>query len=121
MEMMRTNVIRKVIGVVKGLLPFYLFVLLPLSAQAGDYNIVPLPQSIALQKGEPFTLDATVQILAPSALQQEAEFLQFYLRDMVGLDFSVVQKRAKKKACGNPRAFFLSLKSAGLSFLRHLV
>ena len=93
---MRTNVIRKVIGVVKGLLPFYLFVLLPLSAQAGDYNIVPLPQSIALQKGEPFTLDATVQILAPSALQQEAEFLQFYLRDMVGLDFSVVQKRAKK-------------------------
>ena len=96
MEMMRTNVIRKVIGVVKGLLPFYLFVLLPLSAQAGDYNIVPLPQSIALQKGEPFTLDATVQILAPSALQQEAEFLQFYLRDMVGLDFSVVQKRAKK-------------------------
>ena len=94
--MMRTNVIRKVIGVVKGLLPFYLFVLLPLSAQAGDYNIVPLPQSIALQKGEPFTLDATVQILAPSALQQEAEFLQFYLRDMVGLDFSVVQKRAKK-------------------------
>lgn len=96
MEMMRTNVIRKVIGVVKGLLPFYLFVLLPLSAQAGDYNIVPLPQSIALQKGEPFTLDATVQILAPSALQQEAEFLQFYLRDMVGLDFSVVQKHAKK-------------------------
>ena len=93
---MRTNVIRKVIGVVKGLLPFYLFVLLPLSAQAGDYNIVPLPQSMALQKGEPFTLDATVQILAPSALQQEAEFLQFYLRDMVGLDFPVVQKRAKK-------------------------
>lgn len=93
---MRTNVIRKVIGVVKGLLPFYLFVLLPLSAQAGDYNIVPLPQSIALQKGEPFTLDATVQILAPSALQQEAEFLQSYLRDMVGLDFPVVQKRAKK-------------------------
>ncbi|SEN17908.1 hexosaminidase [Prevotella sp. ne3005] len=94
--MMRTNVIRKVIGMVKGLLPFYLFALLPLSAQAGDYNIVPLPQSIALQKGEPFTLDATVQILAPSALQQEAEFLQFYLRDMVGLDFPVVQKRAKK-------------------------
>lgn len=94
--MMRTNVIRKVIGMVKGLLPFYLFVLLPLSAQAGDYNIVPLPQSIALQKGEPFTLDATVQILAPSALQQEAEFLQSCLSDMVGLDVPVVQKRAKK-------------------------
>ena len=94
--MMRTNVIRKVIGMVKGLLPFYLFALLPLSAQAGDYNIVPLPQSIALQKGEPFTLDATVQILAPSALQQEAEFLQSCLSDMVGLDVPVVQKRAKK-------------------------
>ena len=81
---------------VKGLLPFYLFTLLPLSAQAANYSIVPLPQSIALQKGEPFTLDATVQILAPSALQQEAEFLQLYLRDMVGVDFPVVQKRAKK-------------------------
>ena len=90
------NVIRKVIGMVNGLLPFYLFALLPLSAQAGDYNIVPLPQSIALQKGEPFTLDATVQILAPSALQQEAEFLQSCLSDMVGLDVPVVQKRAKK-------------------------
>lgn len=65
-------------------------------ALAGDYNIVPLPQSISLQKGEPFTLDATVQILAPSELQQEAIFLQIYLRDLVGIDIPVAQKRDKK-------------------------
>ena len=65
-------------------------------ALAGDYNIVPLPQSITLQKGEPFTLDATVQILAPSTLQQEAAFLQTYLRDLVGIDIPVAQKRDKK-------------------------
>ena len=53
-------------------------------AQAGNYGIVPLPQNVTLQKGEPFSLDATVQILAPSALQQEAEFLQTYLCDLDG-------------------------------------
>ena len=61
-----------------------------------QYNIVPLPQSITLQKGEPFTLDATVQILAPAALKQEAEFLQTYLRDLVGVDFPLAQKGDKK-------------------------
>ena len=66
------------------------------SPARAQYNIVPLPQSITLQKGEPFTLDATVQILAPAALKQEAEFLQTYLRDLVGVDFPLAQKREKK-------------------------
>ena len=66
------------------------------SPARAQYNIVPLPQSITLQKGEPFTLDATVQILAPAALKQEAEFLQTYLRDLVGVDFPLAQKRDKK-------------------------
>lgn len=66
------------------------------SPARAQYNIVPLPQSITLQKGEPFTLDATVQILAPAALKQEAEFLQAYLRDLVGVDFPLAQKRDKK-------------------------
>lgn len=64
-------------------------------ALAGNYGIVPLPRSVTLQKGEPFTLDATVQILAPSALQQEAEFLKLYLSDLVGVDFPIVVKKAK--------------------------
>ena len=66
------------------------------SPARAQYNIVPLPQSITLQKGEPFTLEATVQILAPAALKQEAEFLQTYLRDLVGVDFPLAQKREKK-------------------------
>ena len=66
------------------------------SPARAQYSIVPLPQSITLQKGGPFTLDATVQILAPAALKQEAEFLQTYLRDLVGVDFPLAQKRDKK-------------------------
>ena len=66
------------------------------SPARAQYNIVPLPQSITLQKGESFTLDAAVQILAPAALKQEAEFLQTYLRDLVGVDFPLAQKRDKK-------------------------
>ena len=47
--------------------------------QAGhlaNYDIVPLPQSITMQKGEPFVLDGKVMILADTGLQQEAVFLQ---------------------------------------------
>ncbi len=46
--------------------------LIPSMAQ--DYNVVPLPQSIEMQKGEPFALDESVQILASAELQKEAEF-----------------------------------------------
>ena len=72
---------------------FYLFTFLPLSAQ---YDIVPLPQSIELQKGEPFVLNGDVQILAGEGLQQEAEFMQAYLRDITGLSLAISQKRTGK-------------------------
>ena len=59
----------------------YLFVC-PARAQ---YDVVPLPQSIEMQKGEQFTLwDDLVQILAPEELKGEAEFLQAYLKDITG-------------------------------------
>ena len=55
-----------------------------------------MPQSISLQQGEPFVLNGDVQILAGEGLQQEAEFLQMYLKDMTDLTLAIVQKRAKK-------------------------
>ena len=84
----------------KGLLPFYLFTLLPFNTLAGEtasYDVVPLPQSIVMQKGEPFVLNGDVQILAGEDLQQEAEFLQAYLKDITGISLSLASKREKKK------------------------
>ena len=86
-------------GVVKGFLPFYLYTLLPLSVYAGNpanYDVVPLPQSIVEQKGEPFVLEEGVQILAPAELQSEAEFLKQYLKEVTWNELPIVPQRAKK-------------------------
>ena len=74
-------------------------ILFPLSIShaMAQYNVVPLPQNIELQKGEPFMVDGTVQIVAPTELQREAEFLKQYLADLVGVDFPVVAKLSKAK------------------------
>ena len=84
---------------VKGILLFYLFALLPLSVQAGNpanYNVVPLPQSIVEQKGEAFVLEEGVQILAPAELQSEAELLRQYLKEVTWNDLPIVSKRMKR-------------------------
>ena len=96
---METGLLRRFVGMGKGLLPFYLFTLLLLSvpARAQD-EVVPLPQSIQMQKGEPFLLsNDQVQILAPETLMGEAAFLQAYLKDVTGQTFSIVSKREKRK------------------------
>ena len=61
-----------------------------------QYEVLPMPQSISLQQGEPFVLNGDVQILAGEGLQQEAEFLQAYLKDMTDLTLPIAQKRVKK-------------------------
>ena len=58
---------------------------------AVNYHVVPLPQSIQVQKGEPFILDSSVQISVAEGLQQEGEFLQMYLKDLTGLSLPIVQ------------------------------
>ena len=84
-------------GIGKGLLPFYLFTLLLLSVPVrAQYDVVPLPQSIQMQKGEPFILDADVQILAGEGLQRETEFLRQYLKEATGIDLPIAQKCIKK-------------------------
>jgi len=70
---------------------------LSISARA-QYDVVPLPQSIQMQKGEPFLLsNDQVQILASETLKGEAVFLQAYLKDVTGQTFSIVPKREKRK------------------------
>ncbi len=67
-------------------------------AQSVQYDIVPLPQSIELQKGEPFTLwNDLVEIVAPEELKAEAGFLQAYLKDITGGTLPLASKREKGK------------------------
>ena len=75
---------------------FLVAMLLPVAVSAVTYDVVPLPQSVDMQKGAPFILDGSVQILSPVELQQEADFLQQYMEDMVGIKPSISQKREKK-------------------------
>ena len=89
----------KVTRMVKGIVLIYLFTFIPLSIWAGDttyYDVVPLPQSIVEQKGEPFVLEEGVQILAPDDLQNEAEFLKQYLKEVTQNDLPIVGKRMKR-------------------------
>jgi hexosaminidase len=49
-----------------------------------------------MQKGEPFVLDETVEILSTPDLQSEAEFLQQYLKEVTAMNLQLAQKRTKK-------------------------
>jgi len=85
----------KIIGSVRGLILICLLVFLPVSVHAVDYHVVPEPQSIQQQKGNPFQLADFVQIIAPDSLMSEATFLQTYIRDLTGLQLSIAQKYEK--------------------------
>ena len=63
---------------------------------AVNYDVVPMPQQVALQQEEPFVLNNAVQILVADGLQQEAEFLQSYLQELTGLALTISQKREKR-------------------------
>ena len=56
---------------------FFFFIVLmvlsgPVCAATANYEVVPLPQRIVMQEGEPFVLETGVEILAMAALQREA-------------------------------------------------
>ncbi len=69
-----------------------------IGAKAVSYDVVPLPQRVELQKGASFILNEKVQILADEHLQNEAIFLQTYLKELTGLLLTISQKRERKIA-----------------------
>ena len=78
----------------------FLFIIccLSVSPARAQYDIVPMPQRIEMQKGEPFTLwNDLVEIVAPEELKAEADFLQTYLKDITGGTLPLAQKRQKGK------------------------
>ena len=98
-----------------------LFHLLTLSAQ---YEVVPLPQSIQMQQGEPFILNSQVQILAADGLQQEAQFLQQYIKEVSDVDLTIANKRQKKTTyialsvspkVTNPEGYVLTVSAKGIT------
>ena len=68
----------------------------PVCAATANYEVVPLPQQIVMQKGGPFVLETGVEILAMAALQREAEFLKQYLKEVTSIDLPITQKYNKK-------------------------
>ena len=115
------NSIIKLIKVRSLVISISLFHLLTLSAQ---YEVVPLPQSIQMQKGDPFVLNNQVQILAAEGLQQEAQFLQQYIKEMSDLDLAIADKRQKNTTyitlsvspkVTNPEGYVLTVSAKGIT------
>jgi hexosaminidase len=118
----------KVKGLVMGISLFHLFTFSPLNISAGNpanYEVVPLPQSIVMQKGEPFVLNSQVQILAADGLQREAQFLQQYIKAVSDIDLTIADKRQKKTTTyialsvspkvTNPEGYVLTVSAKGIT------
>ena len=74
-----------------------LALLLSVTLQATEtYHVVPQPQDVQLQKGQPFVLDGTVQILAAENLQREAIFLRDYIKEQTGLELAITSRHNRK-------------------------
>ena len=76
---------------------FFVVALMPLHASTADYQVVPLPRQITLQKGNPFVLTNAVQIVYVDGLQREAEFLKEYVGQLTGLQLQITNNRKAKK------------------------
>lgn len=62
-----------------------------------DYHVVPLPNSIQLEKGKPFVLDAqtTIYYEGGEDMKRNAEFMSEYIHEAIGLSLPVVTKKSK--------------------------
>lgn len=61
-----------------------------------DYNVVPLPRSIVMQKGGAFVLNPQVVIVAKDgSLERNAEFLREYLKEEAQMDVAIQGKEVK--------------------------
>ena len=70
--------------------------LVPSLAQTTDYAVVPLPQKIEMQKGEPFMpWYDQLRIFASEELTNEAMLLRSYFKDITGATLPISQKRER--------------------------
>ena len=74
-----------------------------LSAHAADanYNVVPLPKSVAMAKGKPFNLTSATTIVYEGTnpeMKRNARFLSEYIQQVSGIRTSLLDKRDKNAA-----------------------
>lgn len=62
-----------------------------------DYQVVPLPDQIVMQKGKPFVLDKNTVIIADNdgAMTRNAQFLQEYIRTNTGIEVQTATAKTK--------------------------
>ena len=62
-----------------------------------DYQVVPLPDQIVMQKGKPFVLDKNTVIIADNdgAMTRNAQFLQEYIRTNTGIEVQMGSGKVK--------------------------
>lgn len=72
------------------------------NAADADYNnVVPLPQSITMQKGKAFVLTSATPVVytgSDAAMKRNAEFLSDYIKQLTGLKLEVSAVKPKKAA-----------------------
>ena len=74
-----------------------------LSAHAADanYNVVPLPKSVVMAKGQPFNLTSATTIVYEGTnpeMKRNARFLSEYIQQSTGIKTTLLDKRDKKAA-----------------------
>lgn len=82
-----------------------------ISAETADFNVIPLPASITVDKGEQaFVLGRNVKIKAPRELKQEADFLREYLSPIKDVKSSgqITLKTGLKN--DNPEAYHIEVR-----------
>ena len=62
-----------------------------------DYQVVPLPDQIVMQKGKPFVLDKNTVIIADNdgAMTRNAQFLQEYIHTNTGIEVQMGSGKVK--------------------------
>lgn len=91
-----------------------------------DYNIIPLPQDIVIEKGEDFLLNSSTVIYyseADSSLRRDAELLSEYIEDLTGHDIKIVHDSPESEVIqlsidngnSNPEAYTLNVDNNKIS------
>lgn len=72
-----------------------MLMLITLSINAVNYDVVPMPQTIQPESGTPFVLNHEVSIWADKGLEREATFLHDYLAELTGQQLPVTTQKQR--------------------------
>lgn len=96
--------------------------------KVANYEVIPMPQTIATSQGTPFVLDGSVKIIYPDGneqMQKNAVFLADYLKKATGKSFSIQTGTEGKGAivlklgleAENPEAYQMKVDGEGVTIV----